>query len=133
MQQLIKDWFLSLKKESFSFQDLIGQDTWISWTPTRTSWTDVGTPTVAARYKRIGRHCYFQILVTPETTCETTAGTSYTNLPIPAAGLAGTGSMGLSPNVAIGSIQIDVANSRCYVPTQAATASSFTIAGWYEI
>jgi hypothetical protein len=117
----------------FSFRDLIGQDMWTAWSPSRTGWTDVGTPVVTGRFRVVGRQCFFQVKVTPGTTCATTAGTSYVALPLTAKGLAGDGSMSLDPNVYVGGCTIDITNSRCYVPTQAAVANTFIIGGWFEV
>lgn len=125
----------SLNRGGFSFRDIIGQDRWeTTWTPTRTSWTDVGSPTVTARHRIVGRQCFFQIKVVPSTSIATTAGTSYTNLPIAAKGLGGDASMvNLTTNVAVGTAVIDAANSRCYPPSQAASGNTFLIAGWFEV
>jgi hypothetical protein len=118
----------------FADRDLRGIDLWVSWTPTRTGWTDVGTPTVTARFRVVGRQCFFQIRIVPETTCATTAGTSYVSLPVQSKGLGGDGSMqNQTTNVAIGVCSFDVTNSRVYVPTQVATGNTFSINGWYEI
>ena len=108
---------------------------WIAWTPIRTGWTDVGGPTVTARYCQFGNVVFFQIKVVPGTTVATTAGTSYVSLPV-AAGASGIGGDGSMVNttalLAIGAVAFDVANSRCYVPTQAATTATLEIAGWFE-
>lgn len=122
-----------MQPETFSARDSEGRDHWEEWTPTLTDWTEVGTTTVHGRFRVVGAQCFCQVRVTPETTCETAAGTSYVDCPIPATGFAGDGSMGLDPNVTIGSVKVDVANSRVYVPTQAATANTFSIAWWYEV
>lgn len=124
----------SVDKRSFSYADIRGQDKWSTWSPTRTGWTDVGTPTVSGRFRVVGRQCFFEVQVVPATSVATTAGTSYFSLPIAAAGIAGTATMmNVSTLVGVGVCAIDVTNSRCYVPTQAATANTLTVAGWYEI
>lgn len=128
--------FQSLKRYSFSWLNLIGQDKWdaTSWTPTRTGWTDVGTPTVVGRFRKIGKMCEFQVQVTPGTSIATTAGTSYIALPLPASGLAGVGTMdNQTTKVAVGVCSFDVTNSRIYVPTQGASGNTFGIAGSYEV
>lgn len=118
----------------FAWRDLIGQDRWTTWDPSRTGWTDVGTPTVSGRYRLNGRKCEFQVQVVPSTTVATTAGTSYIGLPVPAAGIAGDGSMvNIATMIAVGSCAFDVTNSRVYVPTQTAIGNTLTIAGWYEV
>ena len=123
-----------LREESFSMRDLQGIDRWMAWTVTRTSWTDVGTPTVTASFRDVGRHCFFQIKVVPGTSIATAAGTSYTNLPIPAKGIGGVATMqDLTANTAVGNCVIDAANSRVYPPAQTASGHTFTICGWYQI
>ena len=131
----IKQWFLQLNPQSFAYLNLAGIDRWeTSWTPTRTGWTDVGTPSVTGRFRIVGRKCEFQIKVVPSTSIATTAGTSYTDLPMAAAGLAGDVTMyNATTNVAVGNGGIDVANSRCHLPSQSASSSTFTIKGEYEV
>ena len=59
---------------------------------------------------------------------------SYTDLPIAAAGLTGGATMqDGTTKVAIGVCVIDVANSRCYTPAQAATGDTILIEGSYEV
>ena len=114
---------------------LFPQRTWASWTPTRTGWTDVGSPTVTARYCQIGAVVFFQVKVVPSTTIATVAGTSYINLPVTAlaGGITGDASMtDLTTLLAIGDCVIDTANSRCYVPAKAATGDTVNIGGWFE-
>lgn len=119
---------------SFAFADLLGQSAWSAYVPTRSGWADVGTPTVSARFHRVGRLMFFQVEVAPSTSCATTAGTSYVTLPVPARGYGGVAVMtDMATNVAVGTCVIDITNSRCYVPTQAATTNKLTTSGWYEI
>lgn len=127
--------FESIKQESFAYKDFIGQDGWnTDWTVARSGFTEVGTPTLTGRFHVIGRQCFFQVQVIPSTSVATTGGTSYIELPITAKGLGGDGSMtDRTTLLGIGNIVIDVTNSRAYVPTQAATADTLLIAGWYEI
>ena len=128
-------WWERLALSSFAYRDLLGQDRWQdTWTPTRTSWTDVGTPTVTARFRVVGRQCFVQARVVPGTTVATTAGTSYVDLPIAAAGIGGCFAMtNRTTNVAVGLCSVDVTNSRVYVPAQVATGNTLEIAGWYEV
>ena len=110
------------------------QTAWTPFTAVRTGWTDVGAPTVTARYCRSGGVGYLQVKVVPATTVATVAGTSYIALPLTAAGLAGDGIMvDLSTLVSIGNCVIDVANSRIYVPAQVATADTLLVSGWFEV
>ena len=93
-------------------------------------------PTVTARFCRLRNVVFFQVKVVPGTTTATTGGTSYIDLPITAgsSGLSGDGSMlNESTLVGVGNVVFDIANSRCYVPTQAATGSTLGISGWYEV
>lgn len=123
-------------RRKVTLANLSKADVWTTWAPTRTGWTDVGSPTVTARYLRNGNITFFQIKVVPGTTVATVAGTSYTDLPIAAgaSALAGDASMvNLTTLIAIGNCVIDTANSRCYVPTQTATGNTLEIAGWYEV
>lgn len=107
---------------------------WRAFTANRIGWTDVGVPTVAAVQCQIERVCYFQVKITPATTVAAVAGTSYIDLPLAAAGLAGDASMcNLTTLVFAGGCVIDAANSRVYVPAQLATADVLTIAGWYNV
>ena len=121
-------------QQSFSYKDLYGNDSWISWTPVRVGWTDVGDPTVSGRFHIVGRHCFIQVEVIPSTSVATVAGTSYVELPIAAQGLSGDGSM-MNETTLIGvrNVVFDITNSRVYVPSQIATGDTLTVAGWYEI
>ena len=102
--------------------------------PSRTGWTDVGSPTVTGRYRTVGHKCEFQAKVVPSTSIATVAGTSYVTLPLTAAGLAGMAEMvDLTTLIAVGIGVIDVATSRVYVPAQVASGDTFVIAGWCEI
>ena len=117
------------------FKKLFPQPQWTAWAPTRTGWTDVGSPTVTARYCQIGAIVFFQVKVVPGTTVATVGGTSYISLPVAAgaSGIGGDGSMGNTTGlISIGNCIFDIANSRCYVPSQSATTATLEITGWYE-
>ena len=134
VESQVNELFGALRRYSFSWLNLIGQDGWTLYTPTRTGWTDVGSPTVTARYRHVGKKCEFQISVVPGTTCATVAGTSYVTLPMTASGIAGSATMAdTTALTAVGTCVIDIANSRCYVPAQVATGDTLTIAGWFEV
>ena len=125
---------LELDAESFSWYDLLGIDRWETWTPVFGSITLVGTPVYSGRHKELGRQCFFQAQIVPGTSIATTAGTDYMNLPISAKGYGGTGVMvNASTKVDVGPVTFDVANSRCYLPTQIASTDTFVLAGQYEI
>ena len=118
---------------SFSYRDITGQDKWDKWTPVA-SVTEVGTPTYTGRFRFVGRQCFFQINAVASTSIATTAGTSYFELPAPAKGIGGMATMtNDSTNVAVGVCHVDVATSRVYPPSQAASGSTFHVTGWYEI
>ena len=94
----------------------------------------VGTPTYDGRYHVVGKQCFFQISAVSSTSIESTAGTHYFALPIAAKGLGGEATMTNSTTkIAVGVCHIDVATSRCYLPTQAASGDVFLICGQYEI
>ena len=122
-----------LDEKSFAFENLLGIDQWSSFTVSA-SITVVGTPTYTGRYKIVGKLCFFQISAVASTSIATTAGTSYFALPITAKGLAGSATMtNDTTDVAVGVCHVDVAASRVYPPSQAASGNTFTLAGWFEI
>lgn len=127
------DEIADLARASFAFRDLLDQDRWDSFDVTA-SLTVVGTPTYVGRLRVVGKQCFFQISAVSSTSIATTAGTSYFTLPMTAKGIGGDASMtNDTTNIAVGDCHIDVANSRCYVPSQAASGSTFNICGWFEI
>lgn len=122
-----------IARESFAYRDLLGVDRWEDFTVSA-SITVVGTPTYTGRFRIVGRQCFFQISAVATTSIATTAGTSYFALPRTAKGIGGVATMtDDTTNVAVGVCHIDVANSRVYPPSQAASADTFTICGQYEI
>lgn len=124
---------LAIDRTSFAYRDLLSQDLWSSFTVT-VSLTVVGTPTYTGRYRIVGAQCFFQVTLVATTSIASTAGTHYVDLPIAAAGLAGVATMtNGTTNIAVGVCHVDVATSRCYTPTQAASADTFTVCGNYEI
>jgi hypothetical protein len=51
-----------------------------------------------------------------------------------AKGISGMGVMtNDTSNIAVGVCHIDVATSRCYLPSQVASGNTFKLCGWYEI
>ena len=124
---------LHIDTQSFSYADLLGQDRWLPFTPSF-SLTVVGTPTYTGRFKIVGSMMYFQVSAVATTSIASTAGTHYLTLPRTAQGLGGVATMtNNTTNIAVGTCHVDVANSRCYLPTQAASGDTFLIAGWFEI
>jgi len=125
-----------INKTGFTWRDLFGKDRWESFTPTFGSLTVVGATTYYGRVRVIGKQVFFQVQFAAATSIASTAGTDYLTLPITAnsQGLAGLATMtNDTTNIAVGTCHLDVATSRCYLPTQVASANTFTIAGWYEL
>ena len=121
-----------LDKRSFAYREIIGQDKWETWTVTY-SFVTATSLTVVGRFHTIGKQCFFQVK-SSGTSLETTAGTSYIDLPITAAGYGGSGTMmNDTSNVAVGVGHIDVATNRFFPPSQGPSANNFIFAGWYEI
>jgi hypothetical protein len=124
---------VTIDQKAFAYRDLLGQDLWDSFAVSA-SVTVIGTPTYVGRYRMVGRKCEYQVSLISSTSIATTAGTSYINLPIAAAGIAGMAVMtNNTTDIAVGLCHIDVATSRCYLPSQVASGDAFTVAGWYEI
>lgn len=124
-----------IAEQSFAFRDLLGIDSWESFVVVAIL-TVVGTPTYVGRYRIVGKQCFFEISAVSSTSIASTAGTHYFNLPIAAKGVAGFATMtDNTTKIAAGTgvCHIDIATSRCYVPTQAASANTFLVAGNYEI
>ena len=123
-------------KIGFSWRDLNGKDRWEKFDPTFGALTIVGTPAYFGRLRVVGRQCFFQVKFSAGTSIASVAGTDYLTLPITAKsqGLAGIATMtNDTSNIAVGVCHIDVATSRCYLPTQLASANVFNLCGSYEI
>lgn len=102
-----------------------------AWTPTFTSLTTVGVPTITGKYYRNGQFIDFWVKIVPSTSTSATAGTTYiNNLPFTVTSdthcTAVTGTTG----VAVGIIQ--ASTNRVYVPTWSAVGSLLTITGRVE-
>jgi 2-methylcitrate dehydratase PrpD len=122
--------------KNFAYRDMVGQDRWDAFTPVFGSLTVIGATSYTGRLRVVGKMCEFQVQFSAVTSIESVAGTDYLTLPIPAAtaGIAGLATMtNNTTNVAVGVGHIDVATSRCYLPSQVASADVFTLAGSYEI
>lgn len=118
---------------SFAFRDLTSQDTWVKFDPVFGSLTVVGAANYSGRFRIVGRWLQFQVKFSAATSIASTAGTDYLTLPASAAGLAGMAVMtNDTTNVAVGLCHIDVATSRCYLPTQGASGNVFNLCGSYE-
>lgn len=122
-----------LNEAGFAYRDLIGQDGWSAFTPVFGSLTVVGATTYSGRLRFIGKACQFQVSFKAATSIASVAGTDYLTLPVAAKGLAGIASMtNDTSNVAVGLCHIDVATSRCYLPTQVASGNTFLLCGSFE-
>ena len=123
-----------IQEQSFAFNDLIGQDRWVQWTPVFGSLTVVGATNYTGRHRLQGKQCEFQVKFSAATSIASAAGTDYLNLPFTAMGLSGVAVMtNQTTKVAVGVCHIDVANSRCYLPAQAASGNIFNLCGSFEV
>ena len=119
---------------SFAYENLLGIDSWSSFTPVFGSLTVVGATSYTGRYRTVGAKLEFQVQFSAATSIASTAGTDYLTLPVSAAGLSGMATMtNNTTNISVGVCHIDVSTSRCYLPTQGASGNVFTLGGWYEI
>jgi hypothetical protein len=124
----------SIDSTSFAYRDLMSVDRWETFTPSFPVLTLVGAPSYVGRYRIVGRQLQFQVLFAAATSIASVAGTSYMSLPIGANGLSGIANMtNDTTKVAVGVCHIDVTNSRCYLPAQAASGNIFALCGSYEI
>lgn len=125
---------VTLDDSSFSYNDVQGKDRWHLWTPVFGSLTVVGATTYVGRYRIVGKQCQFQVKFSAATSIASVAGTDYLNLPFTAMGLTGMAVMtNDSSNAAVGLCHIDVATSRCYLPTQVASGNTFNLCGSFEV
>jgi len=123
-----------IDQKAFSYRDLLSLDRWESFTPVFGSLTVIGATTYTGRYRIIGRSVQFQVQFSAATSIASVAGTDYLTLPIAAKGLSGMATMtNDTTNVAVGVCHIDTATSRCYLPTQTASANVFHLAGSFEL
>ena len=125
---------LSIDKTSFSYRDLLSQDAWNSFDPVFGSLTVVGTPSYTGRFRFIGKLCQIQVKFSAGTSIASVAGTDYLKSPITMKGLSGMGIMSNdTTNIAVGLCHVDVTTSRIYLPTQAASANTFTLFAEFEV
>ena len=121
-------------RHGFAYNDLLGQDKWIAWTPVFGSLTVVGATAYTGRFRIVGRWCQFQVQFSAATSIASTAGTDYLNAPIAIAGLSGIAVMTNSTTqIAVGVCHVEVSSSRIYLPSQTASGNVFTLSGSYEI
>ena len=123
-------------QQGFAWRDLHGEDRWEAFTPVFGSLTVVGATSYSGRLRVVGKQCFFQVKFSAATSIASVAGTDYLTLPITAKSqsFAGIATMtNDTTNVAVGVCHIDVATSRCYLPSQLASANTFTLAGFFEV
>lgn len=124
--------FINLSWASF-MNNLYEGDTGATWTPTFTSLTTVGTPTITGRYYRLTRRLvYFAVAIVPATSTSATAGTTYIdNFPLTFSGdgivFAVTGGLGDGPG------HIVASSNRVYVPAWSAVTVPLTVIGICEV
>lgn len=139
----------TVDRNSYAYRDLIGQDRWQMRSEADVPFTDqfsvtvVGTPTYKLRWNVRGRLCEFAATFISTTSIATTQGVSYMVLPVVRKdltgavvpiGLAGIANMmNQSTLIAIGACVFDPVTARLYLPTLAASASSLSVAGNYEV
>lgn len=114
------------------FNALFTGDTGTDWTPTFTSLTQTGVPTITGRVYRIGRSwAIFRVTIVPATDTSSTAGVTYIdNFPLTMSNdgfnLAVTGLVGSSAGMC------DSATNRIYMPTWTSIVLPLTIIGLVE-
>ena len=118
-------------QRSFSLRDLYSIDQWDEFTVS-TNVTTVGALSTQGRYRIVGRSCQFQATLSATTSVTAAAGSSFLKLPIDAVGLSGFAAMTMETS-SVGLCAISVSTSRCYLPTQAATANPLKVYGTFEI
>lgn len=125
---------VQIDEKSFSWRDLLGIDRWETFTPVFGSLTVIGATSYSGRYRIVGSQFQFQVQFSAATSIASVAGTDYLTLPRAAKGLSGIATMtNDTSNIAVGACHIDVAASRCYLPTQSASGNVFNVFGSYEI
>lgn len=115
------------------FNNLFEGDTGTLWTPTFTSLTTVGTPTITGKYMQLTRRVvYFWVRIVPATSTSSTAGTTYVNnFPLTFASdgvnFAVSGNLGAGPGHNV------TGNNRIYVPSWSVVTVPLTIIGLAEV
>jgi hypothetical protein len=125
---------VQINEAGFANRDLLGVDRWESFIPMFGSLTVVGAPNYTGRYRIVGSELQFQVKFSAGTSVASVAGTDYLTLPRTAKGVSGIAVMTSdTTNTAVGVCHIDTSTSRCYLPTQVASANVFNLCGSYEI
>lgn len=114
------------------FNQTYNGDAGTNWTPTFTSLTTSGTPTITGRYYKISQYlCYFNILITPGTNTSSIAGTTYCdNFPLT---MASNGvCMSVANNLGGGLGMAVASSNRIYTPTWTTVTTPINILGIVE-
>jgi len=113
------------------FNQMFIGDTGASWTPTFTSLTVTGTPTITGRYYKLSQSiCYFRVHIVPATNTSATAGTTYVNN-FPLTPAANGICFAVSGNLGSNSGQV-ATDGKIYVPTWTTVTVPLTILGIVE-
>ena len=126
----------------FAARDLQGIDRWESRDETVIPFATqvpvitgaTGTPKYKLRWRLVGKLCEGQMYFYNHTLLTWTASTDYFLLPVTASGWVGQAHAArISTNAGAGQGAIDCVNSRCYLPTIAATANTMGVFFRYEV
>lgn len=109
-----------------------------TWSPTFINLTVVngtGAATYAGRYSRIGRTIFYTVKISCSgtATTESTAGTTYCDLPVAAAQDDTVTTSNKTTLLGIGTGLLDSTNDRCYPSSWVATGNTIIISGKYEV
>jgi hypothetical protein len=109
-----------------------------AWVPVFTSLTVVngtGGATYAGRYTRIGRTVFYTVTITctGTATTESTAGTTYCDIPVLASQDDTVATSNGTTRLSVGGGYLDSTNDRCYPAGWTATGNKIIISGKYEV
>lgn len=115
-----------------TYLTLSGEQETRTFTPTLTGWTNVGAPTITAKYLKKGKLVYFTILVIPGTSVSTTLNTSYITLSGFGPTMASSANVVGDNNVNYGNSNIDL-NGNIWMQTIGVITAALTITGVFAI
>jgi hypothetical protein len=108
-----------------------------TWVPVFTNLITTFNPniTFTGRYKKVGKIVTFvvQIICTGGAVATATAGSTYHNLPFPAAFDDNCTASNATTNIGVGVGSVNSTTDRCYVPSFNITDETITISGRYEV
>lgn len=88
-----------------------------SWTPTFTNLTVVGDLTATGKYIKVGKKVYAEMRISSTTTTASTAGTTFSTLPIPQSTNSTCAAVNYSTKASYGVGAVGLGDDRCYTPT----------------